>query len=402
MAVAPIHMAVLIPACAVERDGGIAVSSRLGPQIEMLAELVDKTTILAYDPPSPERLEDRTDFVMKPEGGRIEFVSLGPKGNWRSFWSRRKRVHEVVDRESGKWDVLSLPLVNRRVGLVYHRSQCRRIMAQTGGHTADAIRESPRPAYKKAYPLLHAWWVQRTVDKIAREALFFVNGEPMLKHYRKPGMHAEVVRTSARRAKFSFTADDRLTGDVPQLVVLSRLNEVKGVDDVLRAFKILRDGAMPSARLNIVGAGDEEARLRSLANELDVAEAVVWHGWIPLGPDLFALLQEMDVMVTLSHYEGLANTVWECMAQSVLVVSTPVGAMMDVFQHEQDVLFVPEYDPEAAAAAIARLANDPDLRARLLARGRETASHATVEAIAAELVDRILQRWPELRNGKAR
>lgn len=401
MAVAPFHMAVLIPACAVERDGGIAVSSRLGPQIEMLAELVGKTTILAYDPPTVERLEDRTDFVMKPEGGRIEFVSLGPKGTWKDLWSRRKRVHAIIDRESGKWDVLSLPLVNRRVGLVYPRSKCRRIMAQTGGHTGDAIRESPRPFYKKIYPLLHAAWVQRTVDQIAREGLFYVNGEPMLEHYRKPGMNVEVVRTSARRAKFSFTAEDRLIRPDPQLVVLSRLNEVKGIDDVLRAFKILRDGAMPTATLNIVGAGDEETKLRALADELGVADAVVWHGWIPLGPELFELLQGMDVMITLSHYEGLANTVWECMAQSVLVVSTPVGAMLDVFKDEEDVLFVPEYDPTAAATAVQRLADDPALRQRLLARGRETASHATVEAIAGELVERMLARWPELHDADA-
>jgi glycosyltransferase involved in cell wall biosynthesis len=395
-------MAVLLPACAVERDGGIAVSSRLGPQIEMLAELVGQTTILGFDPPAVERLEDRTDFVMKPEGGRIEFVSLGPKGTWRDLWSRRKRVHEIIDRESGKWDVLSLPLVNRRVGLVYHRSKCRRIMAQTGGHTGDAIRESPRPFYKKIYPLLHAWWVQRTVDQIAREGLFFVNGEPMLEHYRKPGMNVEVVRTSARRAKFSYTAEDRLTGGDPQLVVLSRLNEVKGIDDVLRAFALLRGGSMPTARLHIIGAGDEEANLRSLATELGVADAIVWHGWIALGPELFDLLQQMDVMVTLSHYEGLANTVWECMAQSVLVVSTPVGAMLDVFTDEQDVLFVPEYDPAAAAAAVQRLAEDPALRKRLLARGRETASHATVEAIATELVERMTKRWPELLDAPTR
>ena len=101
MAVRPIRLGVLIPCCAVERDGGIAVSSRLGPQIEMMAELVSETTILGYDPPTTGlKLEDRTDFVMRPATPNIRFVSLGPKGNYRDWWSRRKRVAEIVRRES--------------------------------------------------------------------------------------------------------------------------------------------------------------------------------------------------------------------------------------------------------------------------------------------------------------
>jgi glycosyltransferase involved in cell wall biosynthesis len=389
-------MAVLIPAIAEDRDGGIAVTSRFGPQLELVAERIGMTTVLGYDMPARPRAEDRADYVMRPNGGRMQFVSLGPKGNWRDFWSRRKRVRAIVERESPKWDLLSLPVVNRRVALVYYPSKCRRIWSQAGGHTVDAIRHSKRPFYKKALPLLHALWVQRTVDRLAREGLFLVNGEGMLKHYQKPGMNVDVVRTSARRAEFTFHADDRLTGADPQLVVVSRLNEVKAIDDVLRMFKILRDKAMPTARLHIVGNGEEEASLRALASELGVADAVEWHGWVPHGPELFALVQQMDVLVTLSHYEGLPKTAWECMAHSVLVVSTPVGAMRDVFRDEEHVLFVPESDPAAAAAAIERLANDPQLRRRLLEQGRLSAEAVTAEAVAAELVDRITQRWPEL------
>jgi glycosyltransferase involved in cell wall biosynthesis len=68
----------------------------------------------------------------------------------------------------------------------------------------------------------------------------------------------------------------------------------------------------------------------------------------------------------------------------------------DVFVDGEDVLFVPEYDPAAAAAAVKRLADDPELRRRLIARGQESAARATVEAICEELLERIAAKWPEL------
>jgi glycosyltransferase involved in cell wall biosynthesis len=104
----------------------------------------------------------------------------------------------------------------------------------------------------------------------------------------------------------------------------------------------------------------------------------------------------MDVFLTLSHFESLPKTVWECASQSVLVVATPVGAMPHVFEDERDLLYVPEYAPEAAAKAVERLAGDPDLRRRLLDAGREAAARVTVEAVCEELLSRIERKWPEL------
>lgn len=402
MAIKPIDLAVLIPCCVVERDGGIAVSSRLGPQIEMMAELVGSTTILGYDPPAVvTNLEDRTDFVMRPAGGRIRYVSLGPKGTWRDFWARRKRVREIVARESVHWDVLSTPLVNRRVGLVYNASKCRRVMAQIGGHTGEAIRSTPGKFRKKIVPLLFATMTERTYRRLAREQLFFANGEKLVPHYAKRGAVVDVVRTSARRAQFSFHADDRLSTDTPKLVTLSRLTALKAVDDALQAFALLKKSTMPNAELHVIGGGDAEGSLKQLAVDLGVADSVTFYGWIPLGPELFDLLRQMDVLITLSHEESLPNTVWECMAQSLLVVSTPVGALPYACKDGEDLLFVPEYDPAAAAAAVERLAADPALRKHLLERGRESAARASVEAVCAELLDRMADRWPELREPDA-
>jgi glycosyltransferase involved in cell wall biosynthesis len=362
-----------------------------------MAELVEHTTILGYEPPATNpKLEDRTDYVMRPAGGRISLVSLGPKGTYRDYLARRKRVGAIVDELSGGWDVLSTPLVNRRVGLVYDRSKCGRVMAQIGDHGPSSVRNTPIPWRKKFLSYLGAVNAERVYRRIARESLFFANGEALVRYYSRGGAAVDVVRTSARRASESHYAADRLTGDNPKFVTLSRLSAIKGVDDAIKAFALLREAGMPNAELHIIGGGPSEAELRALAESLGVTDAIVWHGWIEPGPDLYAVLREMDVFLTLSHFESLPKTVWENSSQSVLVVATPVGAMPQVFTDERDLLFVPEYAPDAAAKAIERLASDPALRQRLLANGREAAARVTVEAVCEEILTRIEQRWPEL------
>src|SRR5439155_1167017 len=59
----------------------------------------------------------------------------------------------------------------------------------------------------------------------------------------------------------------------------------------------------------------------------------------------------------------------EAMAAGRPVVASRVGGLAEAVVHEETGLLVPPGDPTALAAALARLARDPDLRARLGAAG---------------------------------
>jgi glycosyltransferase involved in cell wall biosynthesis len=304
----------------------------------------------------------------------------------------------VIDAQSADWDALFLPLINRRVGLVYPRAKCPRVFAQIGGHNPTVVRDAPGAKYRKMPALLAAALSERVYRRIAEREMFFVNGEALLPYYDTPRNPVGVLRSSARRAEFRFVAPDRFQGD-PQLLVVSRITAPKGVFDVLEAFGRLRASSMPTATLHMVGNGDAEGALRARAAELGVDDAIVWHGWVAPGAELYGIVQQMDVLLTLSYAESLPKTVWEAMAHSVLVVATPVGALPHVFTDGEDLLFVPPRDPVAAAAAVERLAGDPDLRHRLIARGLETSADVTVEGVAQQLLDRVVERWPELAAG---
>jgi glycosyltransferase involved in cell wall biosynthesis len=90
-------------------------------------------------------------------------------------------------------------------------------------------------------------------------------------------------------------------------------------------------------------------------------------------------------IATRAFREPWALVVNEAMHQELPVIATEaVGAAAGgLVRHERNGLIVPERDPGALAAALTRLAGDPDLRAALGAHGARDVAAFTPGAWAA-------------------
>lgn len=97
--------------------------------------------------------------------------------------------------------------------------------------------------------------------------------------------------------------------DVPVLLFAGRLEEVKRVDLLLTAFKIVLVHHH-GARLWIAGDGSLASSLREHSHTLDLGQKVVFLG---VRPDLPDLLHAADLFVLCSESEGLPNVVLESM-----------------------------------------------------------------------------------------
>ena len=92
--------------------------------------------------------------------------------------------------------------------------------------------------------------------------------------------------------------------------------------------------------------------------------------------ELAHLYGEAEVAVVPSLYEGFSLPAIEAMACGVALVATTGGALPEVVGRDGETgLLVPPDDPGALAAAIARLLDDPELRARLGEAGRQRVMH---------------------------
>lgn len=123
---------------------------------------------------------------------------------------------------------------------------------------------------------------------------------------------------------------------------------------------------VPGAALLLVGDGPERARIERLAHDLGVR--AVFTGTVP-HDELPALLAAMDVAVVLAqrgepfHYSPLK--VAEYLAAGLPVVAPGIGQLAERLGHGVDALLVPPHDPDALGAALRRLRDDPEDRARL-------------------------------------
>jgi glycosyltransferase involved in cell wall biosynthesis len=134
----------------------------------------------------------------------------------------------------------------------------------------------------------------------------------------------------------------------------------------------------PRFRLLICGEGpmaaDVEARLR----DLGVADHAEMLGYVPIDGGLLELYRSSHAFLHVSWTEGLPQTLFEAFASGLPVVATAVGGVPAAVGDAA--LLVEPGDPGPPAAELLRMAQDEELRRRLIESGIERVRGNTLEA----------------------
>jgi glycosyltransferase involved in cell wall biosynthesis len=161
-----------------------------------------------------------------------------------------------------------------------------------------------------------------------------------------------------------------LAPDEPVLLLLGTLSHYKGIDLLLEAFARVA----PRARLILAGfpaADFDLAAHQALARKLGIDERVLWVPRYVESEEVAAWMGLASVAVF--PYREVFQSGALAIAQTfgVPVVATQVGAMPEAVGGSG--LLVPPGDPEALAAALLSVLEDPDLARRLGECAREDA-----------------------------
>ena len=154
--------------------------------------------------------------------------------------------------------------------------------------------------------------------------------------------------------------------DPPHLVAAGRLVAEKGMDVAVDAFVCVK-ARYPGARLSFIGDGPERAALEARVREHGIAESVTFHGQVP--PEKIATLMSLAtaVIVPSRWEEAFGMVALEAALLGRPVVASRVGGLPEVVLDGETGLLVPPNRPDALAAAVATLLDDPQ-RARALGR----------------------------------
>jgi glycosyltransferase involved in cell wall biosynthesis len=160
---------------------------------------------------------------------------------------------------------------------------------------------------------------------------------------------------------------------VPTLVFVGRIDPLKDIETLLRAFAEVRV-AVPGCRLRIFGPTPEGGedyfdRCLELAGQLGLRDgSATFEG--PISPTV-AAYHAGHILVLTSISEGLPYVVLEAMASGRPVVATDVGGVAEGVGNAG--ALVPPRDPSAVAAACIRLLTDQQLRRSLARTARDRA-----------------------------
>ena len=243
------------------------------------------------------------------------------------------------------------------------------LAARLAGRPFVLVQHSPWIVYG---PVLDG--VQRLVDRtigrpvIAAAAAIVCVSEHTARYMRSivPNAAVSVVPNGVDPELFRPGPDGevRVKDRAMRQVVLfvGRLVERNGWRVLIEAWR--RSGLGEHAELHIIGSGPDDHAVSAAVRDLD---GVVIHG--ALADDVLAKRYRAATVVVVPTLTGVGFglTAAEALASGTPVIASDEGGLREVVRHEVDGLLVESGDPDALAAAIARVLADEALHTRLAA-----------------------------------
>jgi glycosyltransferase involved in cell wall biosynthesis len=215
-----------------------------------------------------------------------------------------------------------------------------------------------------------------------------------------PAHRVGVLYNGINLGRFAKGAPDRNTlrreiGVAAEDLVLFQVARLDYLKDHATALRTVERVARhyPSVRLILVGEGPERPAIQELIRQRGLEPFVRLLG---LRTDVARLLPAADLFLLTSISEGIPLTLIEAMAAGLPIVSTNVGGVPEVVEHDRTGLLAPARDDALLADLILRLAGSPALRQQMGHLGRDRAARLFSES---QMHDRYLRLYQEMLQG---
>ena len=199
----------------------------------------------------------------------------------------------------------------------------------------------------------------------------------------------EVQNDPALRNRLQIGADDIVIGKI------ARLFKLKGHDDLLEVSRAIIQSS-PKVKFLMLGDGTWREGLEKKVKLYGVSKKFIFTGLVP-PEEVPRYVGIMDLLVHLSRREGLPRALPQALAAGRPVIAYDCDGASEVCWPNETGFLVKPGDLRSLTARIIQLIQEPALRGRMGARGREFVR----QSFSAEtMVDKIYTLYLQLASGR--
>lgn len=372
---------------ALKKDGNIYLPGYLGRFLDSLADECQSLTCFLHTPVGSEI--DQMDYVLQNK--QIHLVGIGGHTSVPRRMVTAGRVKSIIRPYCAELDALLIRGPSPLLPQVANACQKLPLALLLVGDYLAGINDLPQPTWRKELIRLWSKWNAARQLEIAKKALVFVNSHLLYQQLEGQAPHLVETRTTTLSASDFYEREDTCQSKPIRLLYSGRMDRSKGLMDILSAMQGLV-AAGEDLIWDLVGMpvkGDPVLdELLNKAREYGLAERVKFHGYKPLGPEIFDFYKRSDIYILASQAsEGFPRTIWEAMAHGLPVVATSVGSIPD-FVGDSAFLVQPK-QPEQLQNTIQKIINDSESRRKRIQNGYTLAKTNTLETRSKELMVEI-------------
>lgn len=179
--------------------------------------------------------------------------------------------------------------------------------------------------------------------------------------------------------------------DSPLIGFVGQLDERKGIDNLLPAFKKVTQ-EIPAAVLLMVGTGVMQQRIETFIVQNRLERNIRLVGF---RNDIQNIMRTIDLLVLPSWWEGFGIVIIEAMAAGKPVITTNVSSMPEIVIHEETGLVVPVKDEQQLFQAMLELVRNSEKASRMGKRGCEVVME---KFTISGMIDQYLALFNKLKN----
>ncbi len=238
------------------------------------------------------------------------------------------------------------------------------------------------------------WLIYYTAERLAAvwtDGLIVMNGEdyenarrmgfePDKNLFYVHGVGVDLRSFEAPPAAYGIRRELGIEASDVVVSCVAEMNPRKNHDFLLEAWKGVAAGCS-RCHLLLVGTG----KLKSYLEEKVKREQIPRVHFLGFRRNVPEILRESNIITLTSKHEGLPRCVMEAMAAGKPVVATDVRGSRDLVEDGRTGFLVRLGDAAGLAAALERLARDPELRTSMGAAAREKIREYSLERVLGEM-----------------